>query len=545
MKLAPLLLLLALLLASPARADDMSMQTDDTLARLPDAGWTVDAAAHLLRRAGFGGSIEDAERLHAMGLDRAVDALLDWEGRPDPSVPSPKITLTARPDRAAYRAAGSEEERQKLRRQYRRADYMQMAAVREWWMQVMLRTEHPLRERLTLFWHGHFTSGHRDVRNSYHMYLQNTLLRRHAAGSFRDLLHAVSKDPAMLEYLDNRQNRKGHPNENYAREVMELFTLGVGNYTEDDIKEAARALSGWTFAGNRFVDNKGQHDDGAKTIFGKTGNFDGDQFLELLLAQEAAPRHIADRVFRYFAHDYPNDAVIGGLARTLARNDWEMRPMLRQLFRSQAFYGKYARGTQVKSPVVLLVSLVRSLEMNPDVMIGASVLAAQLGQNLMDPPNVKGWPGGRDWINTSILFERYNLCATLVGEQRDKTQGINRKNAGQMARMRRIMEMREEGMEMGGDMADGVRNRRRRRPAPLPTYDVLKTVRAKDLDSPEAIVDHFCRTLFAVDVDPKVRATLLEYLKQDGGYPQRVRARRTRLHGMLRLLVSTPEFQLN
>ena len=181
--------------------------------------------------------------------------------------------------------------------------------------------------------------------------------------------------------------------------------------------------------------------------------------------------------------------------------------------------------------------------MNPEILIGASVLAGQLGQNLMDPPNVKGWPGGRDWINTSILFERYNLCATIVGAPGDKRDGmLNRRNAGQMQRIRRMMEMR---MEPEADDAMEPRRRRGRRLAQPPTFDVLKPVRAARLETPEAIVDHFCDTLFAVRVDEKVRSTLLAYLEEDGGFPASERAQRERLHGMLRLLVSTPEFQLN
>jgi len=535
-----------LLLSLPAHADDMAMQTGDTLEPLPAKDWTPAAAAHLLRRAGFGGSVADAQRLHAMGLDAAVGSLLDWEGKPDPDVPAPRIFQTTRPGRTQYMAAGSEDARRKLRQEWRRRDFMQFAVIREWWIQMMLRTRHPLRERMTLLWHGHFTSSMRDVRNSYHMYLQNTLLRRHAAGNFRDLLHAISKDPAMLEYLDNRQNRKGHPNENYAREVMELFTLGTGNYSEQDIKEAARALTGWTFGGNRFVFNKAQHDDGSKTIMGRTANFDGDQFLDLVLGQKAAPRYLAAKIFRYFAHDYPNEAVTNGLAQTLASHDWELKPMLRTLFRSRAFYGPYARGTQIKSPVVLLVGLGRSLDLDPELLVGGSALAAQLGQELMAPPNVKGWPGGRDWITTSILLERYNLCGTLVGAQQDKARGMSRQGRGQVYRLRRMM---EKNLEPADDEAESMEmtppTRQRGRGRPAPTYDVLATVRDRELEAPNAILDHFCTTLFANEVNAELRATLADYLVRDGGYPQNARAQRERLHGLLRLIVSTPEFQLN
>ena len=553
MKYAFALLTIAFLLPFSAHADEMGMQTNDTLEPLPAKEWNPAAAAHLLRRAGFGGSLEDVHRLHAMGLDAAVESLLDWKGKPDPDVPAPRITVTTRPGREQYVAAGSEDARRKLRQEHRRRDLMQFAVMREWWLQVMLRTAHPLRERLTLFWHGHFTSSMRDVRNSYHMYKQNTLLRRHAAGNFRALLHGIAKDPAMLEYLDNRQNRKGHPNENFAREVMELFTLGAGNYSEADIKEAARALTGWTFGGNRFYFNRAQHDEGAKTILGRTANFDGEQFLDLLLEQPAASRYLAAKMFRYFAHEYPNDAVTAGLAQALVESDWELKPMLRTLLKSRAFFGPYARGTQIKSPVVLIVGLGRALDLDPELIVGGSVLASQLGQELMAPPNVKGWAGGRDWITTSILLERYNLCGTLVGAQADKTRGLSNRGRGQVYRARRMMENRmepagEQDMEMGGDMAGeqaGERGRRRGRRKPAPTYDVLKTVRLQKLTTPETILAHFCLTLYAMPASGELRATLGEYLVRDGGYPQNARAQRERLHGLLRLIVSTPEFQLN
>lgn len=536
-----------------------------SLAPLPADAWTLDAAAHLLRRAGFGGTLEEVKALHALGLDGAVDHLLDWDG-PDPDVPGLALAVTSRPGRAEMMAATTREERQKITRQYRREDRYQYAVIREWWLQTMIRTAYPLRERLVLFWHGHFTSSYRDVRDSYHMYMQNTLFRRYAAGNFRALLHGISKDPAMLEYLDNNRNRKAQPNENYAREVMELFTLGVGNYTEKDVKEAARALTGWTFLGNSFYFDRNQHDDGEKTILGHTGRFDGDQFLDILLEQPVAARHIAGRIYRYFAHDFADDAVIDGLARTLRENDWELKPMLRQLFRSRAFYAPYAVGTKIKSPAELVVSLFRQLDMRARVNPGLTYLCDSLGQTLLEPPNVKGWPGGREWITTSHLLARYNIAGALVGLPQDKVRTVKeaaretRRYMGLVLRMQRFnpngyedmdaaMGGGGDGMGMGGDsMAPNRSNDRRRRGrrgrVEVPTYDVVGKVRAAGLEGSAAIVDYFCRTLLAHPPSDEMRATLIAYLDKDGPFRLDEPDARAQLHGLLRLIVSTPEFQL-
>lgn len=507
-----------------------------SLAPLPASAWTPACAAHLLRRAGFGGTPAEIAELHALGLDGAIDRLLDWDA-PDGDAPRLGITLTARPGRAELMALEDREDRQQRTREYRRKDRLQYLRIREWWMQTMVQTRHPLRERLVLFWHGHFTSGYRDVRNSYHMYMQNTLFRRHAAGSFRTLLHAISKDPAMLEYLDNRSNRKQHPNENYAREVMELFTLGVGHYTEKDIREAARALTGWTFFGNRFHFDERQHDTGEKSFLGRRGEFGGDEILDIILEQHAAATHIATRLFSYFAYDHPEPEVVEGLAETLRSNDWELRPMLRRLFRSQAFFSARATATKIKSPVELVVGLHRSLGLDGRRAVGLSLHAEMLGQALMDPPNVKGWPGGRDWITTSNLLARYNVAGAIVGLPQDRARALQ--GQGRAGRAMRMLE--RMGMDMDPEMDQRARRGRRQ---PPPTYDAVGEVRRRGLASAEEIVAYFGRALLAGPMTPQMRATLLEYLARDGGFSLEKRDAGERLHGLLRLIVSTPEFQL-
>jgi uncharacterized protein (DUF1800 family) len=538
--------LLLVLFVAPALAAPSGLDP------LPASAWTPAAAAHLLRRAGFGGTPEEIRALHAKGLFGAVDALLGWEGQTDVEIPGPGITLTTEPSRDMMMAAGSTEEAQRIRREHRQQDAMQLARVREWWMQTMICTEWPLRERMVLFWHSLFTSGYRDVRNSYHMYVQNTLFRRNAAGSFRTLLHEVSKDPAMLEYLDNNRNRKEHPNENYAREVMELFTLGVDNYTEEDIKELARGLTGWTFEGNTFDFAERVHDAGEKTFFGQRGTFDGDQMLDIILEQPSAPRHLAQRLWDTFAGGDAPPEVIDGLARTLRESDWQVAPALRQLLRSQAFYA--AAGTHIKSPVELIVGLYRSLGFDPNGTLGLAFAAQALGQSLMDPPNVKGWPGGRDWITTSLLFARYNVASAIVGLREDRARllegatGPAARGLRMMQRARRVdpngEEMEGEGLGKDDQKQDDTPRRARGRSGQglAPVYDVVGAVTRRGLKTPEAIVDFYAHALLVVPPSDELRQTLVDYLQGlDLSRPDA----QAKLHGMLRLLVSTPEFQLS
>ncbi|MCK6461221.1 MAG: DUF1800 domain-containing protein, partial [Planctomycetes bacterium] len=472
-------------------------------------------------------------------------------------VPGPGITLTTQPGREMMMGAGSPEERQQVQREHRQQDAMQLARVREWWMQTMIRTRWPLRERMVLFWHGHFTSGYRDVRNSYHMYVQNTLFRRHAAGSFRALLHEISKDPAMLEYLDNNRNRKEHPNENYAREVMELFTLGVGNYTEEDIKELARGLTGWTFEGNRFSFEQRSHDAGEKGFLGRRGRFGGDEMLDIILEQPAAPRYLAGRLWAFFGAGEPDPAVVDGLAKTLRESDWQVLPALRQLFRSRAFFA--TDGQRIKSPVELIVGIYRGTGLDSDGAFGLAFAAQSLGQSLMDPPNVKGWPGGTDWITTSLLLARYNVASAIVGMQEDRARllegatGPAARGLRALQRGRRVDPNGEEmegegmgpgeGMEMDEDEAPRRgRGARRRGEGLAPVYDVLGEVRERGLSTPQEIVDFYAAALLAVPAPAELRKTLVGYL--DGLDLSRPDAK-ARLHGMLRLLVSTPEFQIH
>jgi len=280
------------------------------------------------------------------------------------------------------------------------------------WLQAMVHTQFPLVEKTALFWHGHFAT-HLD--NPWFDQLLLNELRRNALGNFGELLVAVSKSPAMLQFLNNRQNKKQHPNENFAREVMELFTLGRGHYTEDDVKEAARAFTGWSFDEDGiFVFNEKQHDAGPKKFLGRTGNFNGDDILGILLQQKQTAIFITQKLYRYFVSDeHINDKHIKQLAGEFYDSNYDIAALLRTIFTAPWFYTDAVMGAKIKSPVHLLVGYQRMLPMQ--FRQGSTLINLQrvLGQHLFSPPNVAGWPGGRYWIDNSSLAIRMRLPEAL------------------------------------------------------------------------------------------------------------------------------------
>ncbi len=388
-------------------------------------------AAHLLQRAGFGGTPEQVLTLTEMGLDGAVDHLVDWTRVPDPiDDPGFKSDIMRPPtaqERNQLRMArrnGDESARETarmLRQQRQREDRRQMATARSWWLQRMIETSRPLQEKLTLFWHGHFATGYRAVEDSWHLLMQNQMFRENALGNFKDtLVHGIIRDPAMIKYLNNNQNRRGAPNENLARELMELFTLGEGNgYSEDDIKEGARALTGFTFEDDAFTFNRRNHDEDTKTIFGRRGNWSADDFVELIFTRPTSSTWICWKLYRFFIDDAADStdqsmAVVNAMAKTLQRQDWNIRPVLKEVFKSKHFYHPTRQGTQVKSPVQLVVQACRSMNLPARNVRRLSEACTMMGQSLFAPPSVKGWDGGTAWINTSTLFTRQNTLVYLL-----------------------------------------------------------------------------------------------------------------------------------
>jgi uncharacterized protein (DUF1800 family) len=275
------------------------------------------------------------------------------------------------------------------------------------WLNEMINSQAQLREKMAFFWHGHFA-----CRNLNIFFQQGLLdvIRKNATGNFRDMLHEVSKSAAMLNFLNNNQNKKDHPNENFAREVMELFTLGRGNYTEDDIKQAARAFTGWgANLKGEFVFRKFQHDDGSKTVLGKTGNFDGDEVLEILLEQKQTAKYISKKVYKFFVNDDPDQEKINWLADRFYKNDYDISKLMEDIFTSDWFYDEKNIGSRIKSPIELIVGIQRMLPMKIENEEALLLIQRVLGQILFYPPNVAGWPGGKTWIDSSTLMMRMRI----------------------------------------------------------------------------------------------------------------------------------------
>lgn len=280
------------------------------------------------------------------------------------------------------------------------------------WLNEMINSEAQLREKMSLFWHGHFAC--RVINIYFQQQLINTI-RENALGNFGDLLREVSKSPAMLSFLNNQQNKKQHPNENFAREVMELFTIGRGNYTEEDVKEGARSFTGWGFnLQGEFVDRPFVHDTGKKIFLGKTGNFDGDDIIDMLLQQKETARFITQKIYRYFVNDTPDAAKIDALANNFYESNYDIKKLLNDIYTSDWFYDEKNIGTHIKSPVELLVGIRRlvPMELNkPEVQL---LFERALGQILFYPPNVAGWPGGKNWIDSSALMLRMRIPQILT-----------------------------------------------------------------------------------------------------------------------------------
>ena len=398
--------------------------------------WGYDQARHLLGRAGFGGTPTQIATLAKWGPEKSVDHLLNFESVPfddvkadafDKDIMRP-LNSEEKGDIAKARRMGDEDSVTRLRakrQEAERTDRQQMRSVQHWWLKRMVETPRPLEEKMTLFWHGHFATNYRTIEDSYHMFLQNQTFRKHALGSYAKLMFEIIRDPAMLAYLNNNDSRKDKPNENLAREIMELFSLGVGNYSEKDIKEGARALTGYTYDDDAFVFRRDNHDTGVKRILGVQGALDGDEFVKAILAQPACAKHMTRKLYRFFALDYPSGrkdldqaaaAVLTSLESTLISNRYEVKPVLRRLFLSQHFYQPAIMTEQIKSPSQLVIGAIRSLNCPARDLGVLNDAMNMMGQNIFFPPSVKGWDGGRSWINTATMFIRQNiLCFLLTG----------------------------------------------------------------------------------------------------------------------------------
>ncbi len=370
----------------------------------PDASqpWDLASVSHLHRRAGFAADWSVLRRDLRDGPVASIDRLI--EGEPKALDGSPASDFEAFIEAMATKLAPS-------------ADLTGLQAI---WMYRMIFTPHPLRERMTLFWHGHFATSIAKVESPALMQRQNNLLRSQALGDFRGLLQAVGKDPAMLIWLDSTINRKAHPNENYAREVMELFSLGRGHYSEKDVQEAARAFTGWFVIRDEFQVVPRQHDDAVKHVLGRSGQWTGDDIPGILLEQPACAEWICRKLFRQFISDShsPSEALLAPLARAFRESNYQIKVPVSRILRSRLFFDPIVRRRRVKSPVEVTVGTIRALEvLKPTVEAGAAAEAcAAMGQSLYAPPSVAGWEGGPSWISSTTMLARANLALRLLSE---------------------------------------------------------------------------------------------------------------------------------
>lgn len=429
--------------------------------------WNVRRAAHLYRRAGFGANRAQLSAAVHAGPQETLNTLLSLNQESEEF-------LTEMEDLAYASLATGNVQR-----------------LSAWWTYRMLSTPAQLLEKMTLFWHGHFATSAEKVTEPDLMFTQNNLLRSHALGDFADLVLEISRDPAMLVYLDSATNRKSHPNENYAREIMELFCLGEGNYSETDIRELARCFTGWEIKRNRFRFNKYQHDTDTKSILGQTGQFGGEDGVRIVVSQDSAPRFIVRKLIQYFVMDepQPSAALIDPLAKQLRESDMQIRPIVKRILGSNLMFSDLAIGRKVRSPVEFAVGFLRGLEGTTNSYLLADAMQ-NLGQGLLYPPSVKGWDGGRTWINSSTLLGRANLIRSLLDNESTRFAKLS---------------LREYLAGQGATSAHG-------------------------------IVDWFEETLFAVEIPAAARDQVVQLINR--GTDDRT------LNEAIHALCTLPEFQL-
>jgi len=433
------LLATLLLLVVSAGSAQAAPEWSGDLRPIAASDWNRARAAHLLERAGFGGTPEEIDATLALGVEGAVARLVRPQGIDNGHLPAfehsrvhdpgldpfpasrPATTEQAKAEGKALGVLVKPEGNRRLQPVVNRFFYWLRASLLEtnrvayWWANRMLATKRPLEEKMALFWHGHFATHEDKVRDYRKMLGQLQLLQQKGLGDFRELMIGVAKDPAMLAFLDAGVNVKGAPNENFAREIMEMFTMGVGNYSEHDIREAARAFTGWNYAGTRFAFDAAKHDAGEKTVFGKKGNFDGVQVIDLILAQPVTAEYLAGRIYRYFVQDEITPELRKRLGAVLRDKRYRIAPLLETIFRSRDFYSAESVATRIKSPVELVIGTYRKLGLKhvPGVPDFNDVTTA-LGQHLLHPPTVAGWAYGRSWITPGLLIERGNFIRDVL-----------------------------------------------------------------------------------------------------------------------------------
>lgn len=574
------------------------------LAPISDSDWNAERAAHLISRAGFGGTPEDIAGLARLSPHDAVKRLV-YFGRPgsladnshlepfehsgihDPGLEPFPESRPAATDRAKKTGVsmgvrvkpGGNRPLQPVANKFfywLRASALETGRVGYWWANRMLTSNAPLQEKLALFWHGHFAVNEDKVRDYRKLLKQLELFHAKGSGSFRDLIIAVAQDPAMLSFLDAAKNIKGAPNENFAREIMELFTMGVGNYSERDVREAARAFTGWNYNGVTFVVNADQHDAGSKTFLGRTGNFDGVQIVDIVLEQPVTAEFIADKLYRFFVRDEIDTNLRAKLGDVLRRSGYEIAPFLETVFLSKDFYSEASVGVQIHSPVQLAISTYKKLGLKevpgvPDF----NAATGALGQRLLAPPTVAGWAQGRSWITPGLLLERGNFARDVlfpdinfiapdrynfapdvrevsqrIRDGADITTATSQAEGGTVAESNMAADRDEDFNTRYASYRGWQMAIQRVKPIPRATaqIDLSAVVRTNGLVNTTQVVDYFLERFMRVQPAADARTRLIGFLDAELGASDIAHAEtymEDSLRMLLHLIMSLPEYQLN
>lgn len=575
----------------------------DDLSPLGATNWNYEAAAHLLERAGFGDTPDEIQALANLGPTAAVQQLVHFDTGPntqlppfdhsgifdpglDPFPPSrPATTALARENGEALGIkvkAGGNRPLQPIVNKFfywLRASNLESYRVAYWWANRMVASDSPLQEKMALFWHDHYAVNEGKVRDYRKLLQQLELFHAQGTGSFRDLMVAIAQDPAMLAFLDAGVNVKGAPNENFAREIMELFTMGVGNYTETDIREAARAFTGWNFEGLDFVVNLDQHDADEKTFLGRRGNFDGVEIIDIIMEQPVTAEYIAGKLYRYFVREELSPELQTQLGAVLRDANYDVATLLETLFLSRDFYSAASVGAHIKSPVELAVSTYRKLGLEdaPGVPDFNRATGA-LGQTLLRPPTVAGWADGQSWITPGLLLERGNFARDVLfpdinfipldrynpsGEIRSVSnrirQGLDITSATQPSSVGDGMVMAESSMLVDRDEDFNTRYGSYRgwqlaiqRVKPITRHtarlDLSQMIREQKLETSDDVIDYFITRFMRVPPALETRAMLARFLEEELGtssIPEAETYMEDALRMTLHLLMSQPEYQLS
>ena len=608
--------LLSLLSSSVCRAAAFGVEAAaapaewvDDLRPIIAADWSRERASHLLERTGFGALPSEVQRSLTLGPRAAVAALVRPQGADDPAVrafersglpdagidPFPETRPAATDLAKARGAAIGVEVKPSGNRPLQpvvdkfffwlRASLLECNRIDYWWANHMLVTRRPLVEKMALFWHGHFATHEDKVRDYRKMLGQVELFQRRGLGNFRDLVIAVAQDPAMLAFLDAGVNVKGAPNENFAREILEMFTMGVGHYSEQDIRESARAFTGWNANGTRFVIDAESHDDGPKTVFGREARFDGVQVIDLILAQPETADYIAGRIYRYFVRDDISSQMQRRLGAVLRDNRYELAPLLETIFLSRDFYSAASVGTRIKSPVELVISTYRKLGLRevpglPDF----NEVSRALGQQLLHPPTVAGWAYGRAWITPGLLIERGNFVRDVmfpdfmaVSNDRyplivvgSEVRAVHERISRGLDVTAATMPESNAAMRDGAGMSEAARKLDREEafntrygsyrgwqkavelikpiPRTFARVDLAAIVQAGGARSSSDAVDVLVQRFFSVPVASADRAAWTAFLTEQLGTDHIERARTYMEDGLrmtLHLMLSSPDYQLD